>query len=103
MIASGETDKLSPKTLLKCRCIENSFINMRRLFQIVVIAVLFAGSFSRPAGAQGCSMCQATAAAQSARAARSLNQAIVLLLVPPVTIMSSILIFAFRRRNGPAS
>jgi len=51
--------------------------------------------------AQGCAMCKTVAAAQSKEAAASLNWGILLLLVPPVTIMSSLLLFAFRCRNEP--
>jgi hypothetical protein len=51
--------------------------------------------------AQGCAMCKTVAAAQSKEAAASLNWGILLLLVPPVTIMSSLLVFAFRCRNVP--
>jgi hypothetical protein len=51
--------------------------------------------------AQGCAMCKTVAAAQSKEAAASLNWGILLLLVPPVTIMSSLLLFAFRCRNAP--
>jgi hypothetical protein len=50
--------------------------------------------------AQGCAMCKTVAAAQSKEAAASLNWGIVLLLVPPVTIMTSLLLFAFRCRNA---
>jgi hypothetical protein len=46
-------------------------------------------------------MCKAVASAQSKDAMRSLNWGILLLLVPPVTIMSSLLLFAFRCRNAP--
>jgi len=51
--------------------------------------------------AQGCAMCKTVAAAQSKEAATSLNWGILLLLVPPVAIMSSLLLFAFRCRNAP--
>jgi hypothetical protein len=51
--------------------------------------------------AQGCAMCKTVAAAQSKEAAASLNWGILLLLVPPVTIMSGLLLFAFRYRNAP--
>jgi hypothetical protein len=51
--------------------------------------------------AQGCAMCKTVAASQSKEAATSLNWGILLLLVPPVTIMSSLLLFAFRCRNAP--
>jgi hypothetical protein len=51
--------------------------------------------------AQGCAMCKTVAAAQSKQAAASLNWGILLLLLPPVTIMSGLLLFAFRCRNTP--
>ena len=51
--------------------------------------------------AQGCAMCKTVASAQSKEAAASLNWGILLLLVPPVTIMSGLLLFAFRCRNTP--
>jgi hypothetical protein len=51
--------------------------------------------------AQGCAMCKTVAGAQSKDAIASLNWGILLLLVPPVTIMSSLLLFAFRCRNAP--
>jgi len=47
--------------------------------------------------AQACSMCQSTAAAQSELGIQALNRAIIFLLAPPVGIMSTILIYAFRR------
>jgi len=51
--------------------------------------------------AQGCAMCKTVAAGQSKEAMASLNWGILLLLVPPVTIMSGLLLFAFRCRNAP--
>jgi membrane protease YdiL (CAAX protease family) len=49
-----------------------------------------------------CSMCNAVASAQSAGAAHALNRAILILLIPPVVMMSAILIWAFRYRNSSA-
>ena len=51
--------------------------------------------------AQGCAMCKTVAAAQSRQAAASWNLGILWLLIPPVAIMSSLLLFAFRFRNAP--
>ena len=51
--------------------------------------------------AQGCAMCKTAAAAQSKEAMAALNWGILLLLVPPVAIMSGLLLFAFRCRNAP--
>ena len=50
--------------------------------------------------AQACSMCQSTAGAQSEIGIQALNQAIIFLLAPPVGIMSTILIYAFRRSKN---
>jgi hypothetical protein len=47
-----------------------------------------------------CSMCNAVASAQSAGAAHALNRAILVLLIPPVVIMGTILIWAFKYRNS---
>ena len=47
-----------------------------------------------------CSMCNAVASAQSAGAAHALNRAILVLLIPPVVIMSTILIWAFKYRDS---
>jgi hypothetical protein len=74
---------------------------VRLLLWVTIVAVFVAGFLPLTVLGQGCPMCKTVAAAQSEQAAKSLNQAIVLLLVPPVTIMSSILVFAFRCRNTP--
>jgi hypothetical protein len=74
---------------------------MVRLLLWIAIVAVFVGFLPLTALGQGCPMCKSVAAAQSEQAAKSLNQAIVLLLVPPVTIMSGILVFAFRCRNTP--
>jgi len=47
-----------------------------------------------------CSMCNAVASAQSTTATHSLNRAILVLLVPPVVIMGTILIWAFKYRDS---
>jgi len=48
-----------------------------------------------------CAMCKTVASAQSRQAMASLNYGILFLLVPPVAIMSGLLLFAFRCRNSP--
>ena len=48
-----------------------------------------------PALAQ-CAMCYATAASQSEKGIQALNLGIIVLLIPPVTIMGGILWYAFR-------
>jgi hypothetical protein len=47
-----------------------------------------------------CSMCNAVASAQSDGAATAFNHAILVLLIPPVVIMSAILIWAFKYRDS---
>jgi hypothetical protein len=69
-------------------------------FLMTVAGVLSYGAIS--VFGQGCSMCNTVATAQSGNAARALNHAILFLLIPPVTIMSAILVLAFRYRNSPA-
>ncbi|HKO05740.1 MAG TPA: hypothetical protein VJW51_13375 [Candidatus Acidoferrales bacterium] len=49
--------------------------------------------------AQGCAMCYTEAAAQSPRAARQLDLAILTLLVPSVLMFGGVLVAAFRRRE----
>ncbi len=57
---------------------------------------------SAPVLAQ-CAMCYATAASQSDKGIQALNLGIIVLLIPPVTIMSGILLYAFRCRNAQES
>ena len=65
---------------------------------LAMLAFMLVGSI--PVFAQ-CSMCNAVASAQSEGATKALNHGILLLLIPPVGIMSAILIWAFRYRNPP--
>jgi len=51
------------------------------------------------AWAQGCVMCRNTAAAGGAEAVPALNVAILVLLVPTLSIFVGILVWAFRYRN----
>ena len=75
-------------------------VSFALFFLMVVAGVLSYGGAS--VLAQGCSMCNTVASAQSGNATRALNHAILFLLIPPVTIMSTILVLAFRYRNSPA-
>jgi len=75
-------------------------VSFALFFLMAVAGVLSYGATS--VFAQGCSMCNTVATAQSGNAVRALNHAILFLLIPPVTIMSAILVLAFRYRNSPA-
>ena len=65
---------------------------------IALVAAAF-WTASAPAFAQ-CAMCYASAASQSDKGIQALNIGIIVLLIPPVTIMIAILLYAFRCRNA---
>jgi hypothetical protein len=69
------------------------------MFTVLIIAAFISVGSISVLGQ--CSMCNAVASAQSEGAAKALNHGILLLLVPPVGIMSAILIWAFKYRNLP--
>ncbi|MFQ5739416.1 MAG: hypothetical protein ACE5JX_10435 [Acidobacteriota bacterium] len=68
-----------------------------KLLVYPLITLLFA---FKPALAQGCAMCRASVAAQTATLVHSLNLGILILLVPPLVIMGAILYAAFRDQEG---
>ena len=74
----------------------NSHI-IKVLLLVCVVAALCLIS-SAPAAAQ-CAMCRASVQ-NNAGLARGLNLAVLVLLVPPVTMFCSIIIVAYRHRKG---
>ncbi len=52
---------------------------------------------SSPAVAQGCAMCRSALEGQVQSAVDAINLGIVVLLIPPLTIMSTILFVTFRQ------
>ena len=77
-------------------------VGVSRIGKWLQAIVLVTAAFwiaASPALAQ-CSMCYTTAAAQGAEGIRALNIGIIVLLIPPVTIMGGILLYAFRCRNS---
>ncbi|MBK5290667.1 MAG: hypothetical protein JJE04_03100 [Acidobacteriia bacterium] len=68
---------------------------LRLLPRVLALGGLLAGS----SWAQ-CVMCSRTAAAQNAARVEVLQQGIVILLIPPVTILTGFLVLAYRRRQA---
>jgi hypothetical protein len=69
---------------------------MQSFWRVCLLIVLLAALPSAPALAQSCAMCKATAKATPKEGQRAINRAIVIMLVPPLGIMSLGLGFAFR-------
>ena len=73
---------------------------MRKLAKLMV--GLGAALSAPSAWAQGCVMCRNSAAAGGADAAKTFDLAILVLLIPTISIFVGILVFAFLRRNHQA-
>ena len=67
-----------------------------RLLIMLFLFSLLLPFFSAPLLAQGCAMCKTAVASQEASMMEALNLGIMVLLVPPVGILTTILVFAFR-------
>lgn len=52
---------------------------------------------SSPVAAQGCAMCRSALEGQAQSVVQAINLGIVVLLIPPLTIMSAILFITFRQ------
>lgn len=72
---------------------------MRLRLAAAVAVAAFLLATAPAAFAQGCVMCRNSAAAGGAEAARALDQGVLVLLIPTVSIFVGILLFAFRYRK----
>jgi len=78
-------------------------MNKRSLRKFVAILAVLAATLvaCAPAAlAQGCVMCYTSASAAGHRGERALDTAILVLLIPPLLLFISILVFAFRRSRA---
>ncbi len=69
---------------------------MRKMKTRLVSSLLFL-FFSSPAAAQGCAMCRSALEGQVQSAVDAINLGILVLLIPPLTIMSTVLFITFRQ------
>ena len=72
---------------------------MHRLAACSLLLALLAGSFAPVAYAQGCVMCRLNAAGADEAGRKALDLAILVLLIPTVSIFLTIFYWAFRRRD----
>ena len=68
-----------------------------RLAASSLLLALLAGSFAPAAYAQGCVMCRLNAAAADEAGRKALDLAILILLIPTVSIFLAVFYWAFRR------
>jgi len=70
-----------------------------RLAACGLLLTLLLGSFAPAGYAQGCVMCRSTAAAADEEGRKALDLAILVLLIPTLSIFLGVFYWAFRRRN----
>ncbi len=67
------------------------------ILPLLFFSCLFLLFFSSPAAAQGCAMCRTALEGQAESAIEAVKMGILVLLIPPITIMSTILFITFRQ------
>ncbi len=70
---------------------------MTRKMKISLFSSLLFLFLSSPAAAQGCAMCRSALEGQVESVVQAINLGILVLLIPPLTIMSAILFITFRQ------
>ena len=80
------------------RSLKSSSIDGRS--RLVLLSLVAFGWTLNPVMAQGCAMCKTSLSAQTDNVVSSLQSGIVILLIPPLLLMSAILLVAFRRDSG---
>ena len=70
---------------------------MTRKMKISLFSSLLFLLLSSPAAAQGCAMCRSALEGQVESVVQAINLGILVLLIPPLTIMSTILFITFRQ------
>ena len=70
---------------------------MTRKMKIPFFSSLLFLFLSSPAAAQGCAMCRSALEGQVESVVQAVNLGILVLLIPPLTIMSTILFVTFRQ------
>ena len=70
---------------------------MTRKIKISLFSSLLFLLWSSPAAAQGCAMCRSALEGQVESVVQAINLGILVLLIPPLTIMSTILFITFRQ------
>ena len=71
-------------------------ITPTNIFVLLLFFSLLLSLFSIPLLAQGCAMCKTAVVSQEASMMEALNLGIIVLMVPPIGIFATILVFVFR-------
>jgi heme/copper-type cytochrome/quinol oxidase subunit 2 len=67
---------------------------------LMLVALAALAHYAAPDAAAQCALCRTAVQGAGEAAARTMNLAILVLLVPPVAIFCAIFAVAFRRRDG---
>ena len=74
--------------------------HLRSCWPILAASVAMVCLLQPEAAAQGCAMCKTAAEAQPQPGITALGRAILFLLIPPVAIMGTILVYTFRKESS---